>query len=141
MNPGKIIPGIMGGLLLYFLGTSFMNSDWYSEYKKKREGAGIEVIQLQDVIRYKDFSIAQCLKGDCINGQGTYILVDGEKYVSEYIGEFKDSRYNGQGTLILASGEKYTGEFKDNKKHGQGTLISSSGEKYTGEFKDGNFVK
>ena len=137
MNPGKIIPAIMGALLLNFLGKSCMKSDWYSEYKKKREGAEIEVIQLQDVTRYKDFSIGGCLKGDCINGQGTLI----RNGVSEYIGEFKDSRYNGQGTLILLSGEKYTGEFKDNKKHGQGTLISSSGEKYTGEFKDGNFVK
>ena len=42
MNVGKIIPAIIGGLLLSFLGRSCTNSDWYSEYTKKHNQQKIE---------------------------------------------------------------------------------------------------
>ena len=42
MNGGKIIPVIIGVLLLSFLGRSCTNSDWYSEYKKKKFQQTIE---------------------------------------------------------------------------------------------------
>ena len=80
---------------------------------------------------------AECVEGDCINGQGTYTLASGGKY----IGEFKDNKYHGKGTTTLTSGEKYVGEYKDGKYHGQGTYTFTDGEKYVGEWKDGNFVK
>ena len=35
---------------------------------------------------------AECIKGDCNNGQGTYTWPDGDKYV----GEFKDGNFHGQ---------------------------------------------
>ena len=38
---------------------------------------------------------AECIKGDCINGQGAFNLANGYSYV----GEFKDGKQNGQGTL------------------------------------------
>jgi len=47
MNVGKIIPAIIGGLLLSFLGRSCTNSDWYSEYTKKQNQQKIEKIQNQ----------------------------------------------------------------------------------------------
>ena len=34
MNIGKIIPVIIGGLLLSFLGRSCVNSDWYNNITK-----------------------------------------------------------------------------------------------------------
>ena len=57
---------------------------------------------------------AECVEGDCINGQGT---------------------------LTFVSGDKYVGEFKDNKKNGQGTYTFANGDKYVGEWKDDNFIK
>ena len=48
---------------------------------------------------------------------------------------------NGQGTITLGNGDKYEGEFKNDKADGQGAFTNSSGKKYTGEFKEGQPVK
>ena len=79
---------------------------------------------------------AECIKGDCTNGYGTYIiLADGGKYV----GEWKDSKQHGQGTMTFPDGIKIVGEFKDGLPNGQGTWTHPSGHKYVGEFKYGKF--
>ena len=41
-----------------------------------------------------DTSFAECIEGDCTNGQGTMTTDDGTKYV----GEWKDGKMHGQGT-------------------------------------------
>ncbi|MCK4469881.1 MAG: hypothetical protein KAU60_16190, partial [Desulfobacterales bacterium] len=51
-------------------------------------------------------SFGGCIEGDCVNGQGTF---------------------------IYANGDKYTGQFKDGKMHGKGALTSHDGAKYVGE--------
>jgi len=100
-------------------------------------------------------SWADCVSGNCVNGQGTYTLASGNKYVGEfkgtafngqgtytwangdtYVGEFRDDKWHGQGTYTYASGSKYVGEHKDGKKHGQGTWTFSNGGKYVGEYRD-----
>ena len=69
---------------------------------------------------------AQCIKGDCNNGQGTYRWESGSKYV----GEWKDGKTHGQGTYTWATGNsagnKYVGEFKNGRYHGQGTELGSA---------------
>ena len=81
--------------------------------------------------------LANCIEGDCEDGQGTFTWTDGKKYV----GEFKEGKRNGQGTFTWPSGTKYVGEFKDGKMHGKGILTSPDGKKYVGEFKDNKFNK
>ena len=81
--------------------------------------------------------LANCINGDCEDGQGTLTFPDGKKYV----GEFKDGKRHGQGTFIWPSGTKYVGEFKNGKMHGKGILTSPDGKKYVGEFKDNKFNK
>ena len=80
---------------------------------------------------------AECIEGDCKNGQGTKIYDDGDRYV----GEWKNSKTYGQGTYTYVNGDKYVGEWKNNKQHGQGTYTWASGEfagnKHVGEFKNG----
>ncbi len=34
-----------------------------------------------------------CIKGDCMNGQGTFICPNGDKYT----GQFKDGKFHGNG--------------------------------------------
>ena len=81
--------------------------------------------------------LANCIKGNCENGQGTFAWSDGKKYV----GEFKEGKRNGQGTFTWPSGSKYVGEFKNGKLHGKGILTSPDGKKYFGEFKNNKFNK
>jgi hypothetical protein len=78
---------------------------------------------------------AQCIEGNCVNGQGTYAWADGD----QYSGEYKDGKKHGQGTYNHASGAQYSGEWKDDKKHGQGTDNYANGNQYIGEWKDGKY--
>jgi hypothetical protein len=57
---------------------------------------------------------AECIEGDCTNGQGTFTYVDGSKYV---------------------------GEFIDGKQHGQGTYTGTDGTVEKGIWKDGELVE
>ena len=54
---------------------------------------------------------AECIKGDCNNGQGTYTFADGGKFV----GEFKEGKQHGQGTFTWADGRVVKGIWKDGK--------------------------
>jgi len=76
---------------------------------------------------------AECIQGDCVNGQGTYSYVDGAKYV----GQFKDDKRHGQGTIYYKNGDKYVGQFKDDDANGQGTYSFLSGAQYVGKFQGG----
>ena len=84
---------------------------------------------------------AECIKGDCTNGNGTFIhkfkVWDGSIAEKKYVGEFKNGKRNGQGTETDPYyGFIYVGEFKDDKKDGQGTISYPGSPKYVGEFKD-----
>ena len=76
---------------------------------------------------------AECISGDCNNGQGTYNKTNGDKYV----GEFKKGKRHGNGTYYFNDGSKYIGEFINGLKDGQGTYNKTNGDKYVGEFKKG----
>ena len=54
---------------------------------------------------------AECIKGDCNNGYGTYTYANGSKYV----GEYKDGKRNGPGTYTFANGTVDKGIWKNNK--------------------------
>ena len=54
-------------------------------------------------------SYAECIKGDCVNGKGTFKYKDGSKYV----GLFSNGKFHGKGILTSIDTGKYIGEFKD----------------------------
>jgi hypothetical protein len=84
---------------------------------------------------------AECIKGDCTNGNGTFIhkfkVYDGSIAEKKYVGEFKNGKRNGQGTETDPYyGFIYVGEFKDDKKDGQGTISYPGVKKYVGGWKN-----
>ena len=81
-----------------------------------------------------NLSFANCVKGDCNNGLGTWEDTD-----FKYIGKFEDGLFNGQGSVIFNDGESYTGEFSNDAFNGYGTYIFLNGDKYIGDFLDGEF--
>ena len=46
---------------------------------------------------------------------------------------------NGKGTLISPNGDKYEGEFKDHVLTGRGIFTAVSGYIYMGDFKNGQY--
>ena len=74
-----------------------------------------------------------CISGNCVNGKGTYIDADGNKYA----GVWKDGKPHGKGTFTKADGSKYIGDFRDGAQYGKGTAIGSDGSQYIGEWRDG----
>jgi hypothetical protein len=108
------------------------------------------------VLMFCNVGFAQCIKGDCDKGYGTYTWPSGNKYVgkykdgkrhgqgtftwangTKYIGQWEDGKLQGRGTLTLGNGNKLVGKWKDGKLHGQGTFTEVNGNKYVGKWKDG----
>jgi S1-C subfamily serine protease len=75
--------------------------------------------------------VAQCV-GNCVNGQGTLILTNGDQYV----GDFRNNQRNGQGIYTFTSGNQYVGEWRDNQQNGQGTFTFTNGDQYVGDFRN-----
>ena len=89
------------------------------------------------VLMVCNVGFAECIKGDCNNGYGTYTWADGDKYV----GGFKVGNFNGQGTFTFADGNKYVGEFKDSSRNGQGTYTYVDGTVEKGIWENGELVE
>ncbi len=79
---------------------------------------------------------AQCVSGNCNNGQGTYVYADGSKYM----GDFKDSKAHGEGVCYYATGDKYVGEWVNHVFNGKGTLTKKDGTEYKGIWQRGKLV-
>ena len=102
------------------------------------------------------FTISQetaCISGNCVNGYGTYLTSDGNKFVgywengkkikgtfyykkgSKYVGECNDNIRHGEGTYTWENGKYYKGSFVNGKMHGQGTKYSASASiEYSGQW-------
>lgn len=74
---------------------------------------------------------AQCLEGNCRNGQGTFRFANGDKYT----GKWANGQPNGQGKYYFASRERYEGDFSYGKFEGIGTMYYPDGAYYTGGWK------
>lgn len=99
---------------------------------------------------------AQCISGNCKEGNGVYLYKD----KSRYEGQFSNSLPNGKGKIYYASGsifdgfnvaglkngfgkykyytnDYYEGTFKNDKFEGIGKFTTSDGNVYEGVYKDG----
>ena len=78
-------------------------------------------------------TVAECLKGDCLNGIGVYQVSDGRVYE----GSFSRGIISGKGILRFPDGTIYEGAFDNGKFNGKGVLKSSDGKVYNGQFSNG----
>lgn len=78
---------------------------------------------------------AQCVKGNCKNGRGTYVYASGAKYK----GQFRDGKIHGDGVLYFSNGNKYIGRWENQYRQGKGKLIFSNGDVYKGNFNKSRF--
>ena len=79
---------------------------------------------------------AQCIAGDCQNGQGTFVYPSGAKY----IGHFQNGEIQGLGVCYYTDGTKYSGEWQSRYPDGKGTKTYADGTKRTGQWKKGKPV-
>ncbi|MEM1324041.1 MAG: caspase family protein [Bacteroidota bacterium] len=80
--------------------------------------------------------MAQCIKGDCQNGQGTFVYPSGAKY----IGDFENGEINGVGICYYTDGSKYSGQWKDRYPDGKGTKTYANGHKRSGLWMKGQAI-
>jgi len=79
---------------------------------------------------------AQCIAGDCTNGQGTFLYPSGAKY----IGDFKGGRMHGQGICHYSDKSQYQGTWKNGYPDGQGTKTLLNGKEWKGLWRKGQPV-
>lgn len=76
-----------------------------------------------------------CVKGNCIDGQGTMEFPGGARY----IGDFAGGKMHGKGILYFADGSKYIGNWHDQERQGKGRMVLANGDEYFGIFKAGKY--
>lgn len=80
-------------------------------------------------------AMGNCIKGDCVKGEGTYRYADG----SEYSGQWKNDNFHGKGRFAYSDSSVYIGQWKNSKRDGEGTYTSPSGSIYKGQWKNDKF--
>ena len=147
-------------------GRGTEKQDGFNDCEKHRKEKGINgecklfAIGKKKFIENKTALKTGCIKGNCVNGKGTKIWPNGDKYNgnwknekphglgtfkwvngTKYIGDWEFGIQNGQGTVTWANGDKYIGGRKNGQADGQGTFIFANGTTQSGEWKNGNLIE
>ena len=72
----------------------------------------------------------------CLDGQGTFAFLNGEKYE----GGWSNNRMSGRGRYVYKDGSQYEGEYMAGRKHGLGRFTPAQGEAYMIRYEHGNMV-
>lgn len=103
---------------------------------------------------------AQCLSGNCVNGNGLFRFNNGDTYngtwynnqpngkgiyifasKERYEGDFVKGKFEGQGIMRYPDGVRYIGGWRNNKKHGQGKMVATDGNFFkVGQYNNGEFI-
>ncbi len=79
---------------------------------------------------------AQCVSGNCVDGNGTFKWENGDMYVGDWSG----GNRTGYGRYDWVDGSYYVGTFKDNLLNGQGSYYAADGTSMIGNFEKNNFI-
>lgn len=170
IKPGDLILSVNDSILRIVknerMGQIFLNAPVTSKFQLGYIGEDEEVYRGKTVSITKEDRknfLNKCLEGNCINGTGKHIDMEG----AVYEGRFKNGKRDGLGRCTAANGVEYDGEWKDNKRegngkaeykvrgfdfagrnwsyegtwkqdsiHGKGTFAYGNGYSYTGEVKN-----
>jgi len=80
---------------------------------------------------------AQCLKGNCDTGNGTFLFPSG----SRYEGEFLNGEIHGFGTCYYKDGSIYVGNWVHRFPEGKGILTLKDGTSKNGNWKKGQLIE
>jgi hypothetical protein len=75
-------------------------------------------------------AFAQCVQGNCVDGEGERRYDDG----SRYVGQWRDSKRHGRGTLERKDGGVLSGDWRDDEPRGYGTYHFTNRAKYAIEW-------
>ncbi len=75
---------------------------------------------------------ANCVSGDCVNGQGAMLGFGGWSYA----GEFRAGQAQGQGAFTWTDGTRFEGNFEGGRRVGPGVLTRVSGQVVRGVWND-----
>ena len=93
------------------------------------------IVTLLAVFIAPEAILANCVKGNCNNGYGTFVYPNKDKY----IGNFFNGKPHGKGILYFANGNKYIGHWIAEFREGEGRFIFVEGHEYFGQFKKNQF--
>lgn len=91
--------------------TSKFLLGYYGEDHEVYRGKTVTIIKEE-----RSNFLNRCLEGNCINGFGKHIDMEG----TVYEGNFKNGKRNGNGKSVAANNITYEGHWKDNKREGAG---------------------
>jgi hypothetical protein len=83
-------------------------------------------------VMFANSSSAQCIKGNCFTGAGTFKFPNGDQYEGQWL----NGKPHGPGKYIFVTGDKYQGNFYLGKRSGFGVYTWFKGGKYEGNWKD-----
>ncbi|MES2848620.1 MAG: PDZ domain-containing protein [Bacteroidota bacterium] len=126
IKPGDLILSVNDSILRMVknerMGQIFLNAPVTSKFQLGYIGEDEEVYRGKTVSITKEDRITflnKCLEGNCINGTGKHIDMEG----SVYEGNFKNGKRNGKGKCTAANSLVYDGEWKDGKRDGIGKAV------------------
>lgn len=73
---------------------------------------------------------AQCIEGNCFNGNGKFVFKNGDSYNGAWL----KGKMDGQGTYTWKNGDVYKGAFLEGEMEGRGTMTWRNGDRYIGTW-------